>query len=93
MWAVSSWVAGVAAAGTVDDPAYGRRRCGCCFASPHCMPALNVEVIGTAEDREEGWAISVTGEEPESRRRLVEAQLIVAASGRERGPVYGGVFI
>ncbi|MBN8730985.1 MAG: hypothetical protein J0L64_10610 [Acidobacteria bacterium] len=114
MWAVSVLLAGVAAAGTVDDPIWVREAVRVSFPGAVVRestrevweqvygnypdpalfrkPAYYFEVIGKAEDREEGFSISVTGEEPESRRRLVKAQFIVGASGRERRPVYVGLF-
>lgn len=114
MCAVSLLVAGVAAAGTVEDPVWVREAVRASFPGmrvrestreawekvPGNSPdwalfrslAYYFEVIGKAESQEEGWAISVTGEGPESRRRLVKAQFIVGASGRERRPVHVGVF-
>lgn len=114
MLAVSLLLAGVAAAGTMDDPVWVREAVRLSFPGSTVRestrevwqevygnypewallrkPAYYFEVIGKAEDREEGFAMSAAGEEPESRRRLVKAQFIVGASGRERRPVYVGLF-
>lgn len=114
MWAVSLLVAGVAVAGTVDDPVWVREAVRVSFPgatvrestreaweeegwhpeeSPYYLERNTYwEVVGKAGEEEEHYASSVTGEEPDSRRRVVRARFIVGASGRERRPVYAGLF-
>lgn len=105
MWAVSWFLAGVAAAGMVDDPVWVREAVrestrevwekeNGNYAEPalYRRRATYWEVAGDARAEESPMDASMPSDVPDSKRRLVKARCIVGASGQQRRPLYAGLF-